>query len=71
VNGKGDISYGHGSDPKDYVGSLFDAGILSKFEIFSYRNAAGILASSFPKQFEDILRSLRAFEISETMIRVL
>jgi len=70
VTSKSDISHGRGSDPKEYIAGLFDADILSKFEIFSYRNAAGILASSFPKQFDDLLNALRAFEISESMIRV-
>lgn len=67
---KDDVSFGRGADPESYVKGLFDADLLSKFEIFSYRNAAGILATSFPKQFEAILDALRAFQISETMIRI-
>ena len=67
---KDDIAYGRNADAKEYVEGFFDKSILQKFEIFSYRNAAGILASSFPEQFEDILRALNSFQITEQMIRI-
>jgi len=67
---KVDTSHGRGADSQEYVKSLFGNDICSKFEIFSYRNAAGILASGFPKQFQDLLEALNKFHITETMIRV-
>ena len=67
---KDDTEYGRNADAKEYVEGFFDKDILQKFEIFSYRNAAGILASSFPEQFEDILEALRSFQITEQMIRI-
>ncbi|WP_416879010.1 BglII/BstYI family type II restriction endonuclease [Litorimonas sp.] len=67
---KNDVSFGRGADPDKYTSHYFDDELLQKFEIHSYRNAAGILATSFPAQFDSLLEALRKFEISETMIRV-
>ena len=67
---KDDVSYGHASDNADFVASFFDRDILNKFEVYSYRNAAGILASSFPEQFAAITQALQTFEITESMIRM-
>lgn len=65
-----DISSGKASDAMAQVRSVLGAGICSKFEVFSYRNAASILSTSFPKQFESLVDGLNRFEISKEMIRI-
>ncbi|WP_409433388.1 BglII/BstYI family type II restriction endonuclease [Litorimonas sp. RW-G-Af-16] len=67
---EGDVSSGRGSDSNEFVNSLFSKKINSKFEIFSYRNAAGILSTSFPEQFKMICDALESFQITEKMIRI-
>ena len=64
-----DVSSGRGADNQSVVTPHFPAGILTKFEVFSYRNAASILATSFPNQFAQITQALEDFTISRTMIR--
>lgn len=64
-----DISSGRGADNRSVVEPHFSSQILNKFEIYSYRNAASILATSFPKHFEQINYALEKFAISRTMIR--
>ena len=64
-----DVSTGKIADSHDLVRNIFSVSILSKFEIFSYRNAAGILKASFPEQFSKICTSLEAFSINTAMIR--
>jgi hypothetical protein len=67
---KDDISSGRGADPRRIVESVFPKEILERFEIYSYRNAATILASSFPNHFSKIVKGLQSFSISKEMIRV-
>lgn len=57
-------------DNNEIARSFFSKEINKKFEIHSYRNAASILATGFPKQFEEICSALAKFEISKTMIRL-
>ncbi|MBU2587857.1 MAG: restriction endonuclease [Alphaproteobacteria bacterium] len=64
-----DVSTGKAADHPDLVGAHFPAELQDKFEIFSYRNAASILATSFPNHFADIIQALADFSISTTMIR--
>lgn len=64
-----DVSHGKVADSQDAVDRVFPKDILEKFEIVSYRNAATILQSGFPDQFDDIVSALRKFEISTAMIR--
>jgi hypothetical protein len=64
-----DISSGRGADPRTIVEPHFPDDLLKKFEVFSYRNAASILATSFPAQLSQILAALDRFSISKTMIR--
>lgn len=64
-----DISSGRGADHPAIVDQHFPDALLGKFEVFSYRNAASILATSFPDQFGQILAALDRFSISKTMIR--
>lgn len=64
-----DVSSGRGADSQSIVAPHFPPEILKKFEVFSYRNAASILATSFPIQFKQIVEALNEFAISRTMIR--
>lgn len=64
-----DVSQGLVADNPDVLAQLFPSAILQKYEIFSYRNAAGILKSSFPEHLEEIVRILADFEITRRMIR--
>lgn len=56
-------------DPSIFT-DLFSDTVRSKFEIFSYRNAASILSRSFPNQFKQITQALESFEITTSMIRL-
>ena len=49
--------------------NLFSEHIRQKFEIHSYRNAASILANSFPDQFLQVVSALEKFQITTDMIR--
>lgn len=64
-----DVSTGKGADPAVQLAKFFEKDLLTKFEIFSYRNAAAILASNFPDQFSSLIEGLKAFEITTEMIR--
>ncbi len=64
------ISRGRYADGSATTDRYFSKGILAKFEIFSYRNAAAILSQNFSDQFADLCRLLNAFSISQTMIRM-
>ncbi len=64
-----DVSAGTVADDPVVLNNVFENDLLSKFEVFSYRNAAGILKSSFPEQFENVVTALRNFSISKSMIR--
>jgi Restriction endonuclease BglII len=70
IDDSSDISTGKGSDPATQTQKFFDEDLSKKFEIFSYRNAAAILATNFPSQFESLIAGLTAFEISREMIRI-
>ena len=63
------VSQGKSADHEAAVSGVFSPELRQKFEIFSYRNAAGILAGSFPRQFSELTGALERFSISETMIR--
>ncbi|MBL4628361.1 MAG: hypothetical protein JKY00_10065 [Roseicyclus sp.] len=65
-----DVSAGRVADSQSLVESVFPQDLLYKYEIFSYRNAASILANGFQSQFADIQNALRKLEISKTMIRL-
>ncbi|MFL5294812.1 MAG: BglII/BstYI family type II restriction endonuclease [Phenylobacterium sp.] len=68
---KDEVALGPGdaADPQWLVDSKIPADIRAKYEIYSYRSAATILAESHPEEFEDLCNALRAFTISEMMIR--
>lgn len=61
---------GRVADDANFVRSLFPADVLRRFEIYSYRNAASILASGFKHEFRDVISVLRQLTITETMIRM-
>lgn len=64
------ISSGRIADSDAVIEPLFSDRIRNKFEIYSYRNAAAILSTSFPQQFANICAALEAFSITKTMIRM-
>ena len=64
------MSGGKIADNPAVVEQVFSKRIRRKFELFSYRNAATILATSFPAQFEQIVGALEEFAISPNMIRL-
>lgn len=64
-----DVSTGKIADPYSAIEQVFYSKLRSKFEIFSYRNAAAILANSFPAHFKSIKFGLDTFQITRTMIR--
>lgn len=63
------VSSGKIADSSSIIARNFDADLRNKFEFYSYRNAADILASSFPEQFNDIVSALRSMDITKEMIR--
>lgn len=66
---KDDVSHGKVADNPALYQDLIPDGIRTKFEIYSYRGAAAVLAQSFPKQFREIVDALEEFEITTRMIR--
>jgi len=64
-----DVSSGKVADDPRALAAIFPEPILNKFEIYSYRSAAAVLAHSFPDQFRDLLAALDAFTITTQMIR--
>lgn len=64
-----DVSTGKVADSRIALESCLPTDLLRKFEVYSYRNAASILHSSFPDHFIEIVEILRNFSISKTMIR--
>ena len=63
------VSFGEIADQRSSVEAAFPPHLTTKFEIYSYRNAATLLEKSYPSQYSDILKALERFEISQTMIR--
>lgn len=64
-----DISFGRNADPRASVMAALPASVLERFEVFSYRNAASILANGFPDQFAEIVSALDRFAITTAQIR--
>lgn len=57
------------ADPAWLVEKKIPEDLRKKYEVYSYRSAATILAEGFPEQFEDLCGMLRDFEITTTIIR--
>jgi hypothetical protein len=64
-----DVSTGKVADRASVVSAFFSPEINRKFEIYSYRNAAAILANGFPDQFANLLSALERFQIHANLIR--
>ncbi|MFN3582495.1 BglII/BstYI family type II restriction endonuclease [Phenylobacterium sp.] len=68
---KDEVAFGPGdaADPQWLVDAKIPADLRQKYEIYSYRSAATILAESHPEEFADLCEALRNFQITEAMIR--
>ena len=58
------------ADPQPLVDRMLPKDIRDKYEVYSYRNAAVILAEAHPDLLAEIIEALRAFTITTKMIRV-
>ncbi len=56
-------------DPPAIVEVKIPHDIRDRYEIYSYRNAAAILSETRKSEFEELLKALRAFNITKAMIR--
>lgn len=63
------VSEGKIADDASVVRANFSQPLLDKFEIYSYRNAAHVLARSFPEQFAEITAALQEMKLTRAMIR--
>ncbi len=61
---------GEAADPAWLVEAKMPEDLRAKYEIHSYRSAATILAESHPQEFAELCDALRAFTITEEMIRI-
>jgi Restriction endonuclease BglII len=57
------------ADPQEIVDRKVPQSIRDKYEVFSYRNAAVILAEARQQEFAEIVSALEAFRITTDMIR--
>ena len=57
------------ADPQWLVDRKIPADLRVKYEVYSYRSAATILAESHPEEFAELCEALRAFMITKTIIR--
>jgi len=60
---------GEAADPQWLVDKKIPQDIRAKYELYSYRSAATILAESHKEQFDELCEALRRFTITTTMIR--
>lgn len=67
---EGPTSSGQIADGHEAIERNFGSDLRRKFTFYSYRNAADILARSFPEQFSDILSTLQRMDITTEMIRM-
>lgn len=57
------------ADPQWLVDKMIPEDIRSRYEVYSYRSAATILAEGNPREFAELCEALRKFEITTTMMR--
>jgi hypothetical protein len=57
------------ADPQEIVDREVPQSIRDRYEVFSYRNAAVILAETKQTEFAEIVSALDAFKITTEMIR--
>ncbi|NIJ56694.1 hypothetical protein FHS82_000507 [Pseudochelatococcus lubricantis] len=60
---------GDAADPQALVDAMVPADIRTKYEVYSYRNAAVILNQSHRAEYGELLEALRGFSITTQMIR--
>ncbi len=63
------VTPGDTGDPHEIVRQKIPADIFSKYEVFSYRNAAVILSETRRQEFNEILQALRDFTITKDIIK--
>jgi len=68
---RGEIAHspGEAADPQRLVQAKIPKSVLDRYEVYSYRSAATILAESHPEEFADLCGALDAFSITQTMMR--
>lgn len=57
------------ADPQWLVDAKIPDDLRAKYEVYSYRSAATILAESHPEEFAELCEALRKFMITKTIIR--
>lgn len=67
----GDVSFSpnENADPQRIVDAKVPLSIRDRYEVFSYRNAAVILAEAHQAEFSEIVTALGAFNITTAMLR--
>lgn len=63
------LTPGEAADPRELVERMIPPDLLEKYEVYSYRSAATILAMSHRDAFDELCQALREFSITEKMIR--
>lgn len=58
------------ADDQSVVDEVFSDSLREKFELYSYRGAATLLAQNHPGHLSEIVERLERFEIDTTMIRL-
>lgn len=60
---------GEAADPQWLVDAKIPDDLRGKYEVYSYRSAATILAESHPEEFAELCQALRDFTITRQIIR--
>ena len=63
-----EVQPGFGSDSLEEIARFIPEDIRQRYEVFSYRHAASILANSAPEELSEICEALRAFELKKEWI---
>lgn len=63
------LAPGEAADPQWLVDAKIPADLREKYEVYSYRSAATILAESHPQEFKELCEALREFVITRKIIR--
>lgn len=59
---------GANADSQADIAKYIDAAVIDRYDVFSYRHAAAILATSFPEELRQIQDALLNFEITQKII---
>lgn len=62
------IQPGFGSDSPEEIARFIAEDIRQRYEVFSYRHAASILANSAPNELAELFEALRAFQLKKKWI---